>query len=205
MARPRTDIAPRIVHAARERFLREGVDGASLRRIARDAKTSIGMVYYYFPSKDDLFFAVVEELYVALLADLEIALAADAPVPTRVQRLYERLGRLSPEELLMVRLVLREALTSTSRLDRLIARFLRGHVPLLLRLVQDGTADGTFGPQHSPLTVAISLISLAGPAQLVRRVIEGRLPFVEAPRGGALSQELVDVLLNGVAGRHQGS
>ena len=201
MARPRTDIAPRIVHAARDRFLRDGVDGASLRHIARDAKTSIGMVYYYFPTKDDLFFAVVEELYVALLADLEIALATDVPVPTRVQRLYERLGSLSEEELLMVRLVAREALTSTTRLDRLIARFLRGHVPLLLRLVQDGLADGTFGPQHSPLTVALSLVSLAGPAQLMRRVIEQRLPFVDAPRHDALARELVDVLFKGVAAR----
>lgn len=204
MARPRTDIAPRIVHAARERFLRDGVDGASLRHIARDAKTSIGMVYYYFPTKDDLFFAVVEELYVALLADLEVALAADAPVPTRVQRLYERMARLSEDELLMVRLVARDALTSTARLDRLIARFLRGHVPLLLRLVQDGTADGTFGPQHSPLTVALSLVSLAGPAQVMRRVIEQRLPFVEAPRHDALANELVDVLFKGVAGRRDG-
>jgi AcrR family transcriptional regulator len=204
MARPRTDIAPRIVHAARERFLREGVDGASLRHIARDAKTSIGMVYYYFPTKDDLFFAVVEALYVALLADLEVALAADAPVPTRVQRLYERMGRLSEEELLMVRLVMREALTSTSRLERLIERFMRGHVPLLLRLVQDGTADGSFGSQHAPLTVAMSLMSLAGPAQLMRRIIEKRLPFVEAPRGDALAKELVDVLFKGVAARRDG-
>jgi AcrR family transcriptional regulator len=158
-------------------------------------------VYYYFPTKDDLFLAVVEELYVALLADLEVALAPDAPVRTRVERLYERLARLSDDEVLMVRLVAREALTSTSRLDRLIARFLRGHIPLLLRLVQDGTADGTFGAEHSPLTVALSLVSLAGPAQVMRRVIEQRLPFVDAPRSGALSHELVDVLFKGVAAR----
>ncbi|HMJ13615.1 MAG TPA: TetR/AcrR family transcriptional regulator [Polyangiaceae bacterium] len=203
MARPRTDIAPRIVHAARQRFLREGVDGASLRRIARDAKTSIGMVYYYFPTKDDLFLAVVEEVYVALLADLEVALAPDAPVPVRVQRFYERIARLHDDELLMVRLVLREALTSTSRLDRLIERFQRGHIPLLIRMVQDGTANGTFGAQHSPLTVALSLVSLAGPAQLIRRVIEQRLPFVEAPKGNDLAAELADVLFNGVAARPQ--
>ncbi len=203
MARPRTNIAPRIVHAARERFLREGVDGASLRHIARDASTSIGMVYYYFPTKDDLFLAVVEEPYVAVLADLEIALAADAPVKARVQRLYERIARLSEEELLMVRLVLREALTSTSRLDRLIERFLRGHVPLFLRLVQDGTADGSFGSEHSPLTVAMSLMSLAGPAQLIRRIIEKRAPFIQAPRSDDLARELVDVLFKGVASRRE--
>jgi hypothetical protein len=71
----------------------------------------------------------------------------------------------------------------------------------LLRLVQAGTADGTFGPQHSPLTVALSLVSLGGPAQLMRRVIEQRLPFVEAPRGDVLASELVDVLFKGVATR----
>ena len=46
MARPRGDIAPRILHAARKRFLVEGVDGASLRAIARDARTNKGMIYY---------------------------------------------------------------------------------------------------------------------------------------------------------------
>ena len=63
--------------AARERFLTEGVDGASLREIARDAGTSIGMVYYYFPTKDELFLAVVEEVYAKLLADLASALAPE--------------------------------------------------------------------------------------------------------------------------------
>src|SRR6185295_5828153 len=71
MARPPTDIRQRILGAARARFLAEGVDGASLREIARDAKTTIGMVSYYFPAKDDLFLAVVEEVYAVLLGDLE--------------------------------------------------------------------------------------------------------------------------------------
>jgi hypothetical protein len=38
MGSPRTDIQPRIVRAARARFLAEGVDGASLRTIAADEK-----------------------------------------------------------------------------------------------------------------------------------------------------------------------
>ena len=59
MARPKSDIEPRIIHAARRRFLEDGVDGASLRKIAREAGTNIGMIYYYFPTKDDLFLAYV--------------------------------------------------------------------------------------------------------------------------------------------------
>src|SRR5215204_2806001 len=105
MPRPRSDIAPRILHAARARFLSDGVDGASLRGIASDARTSIGMVYYYFASKDELFFAVVEALYEKLLKDIEAAIAPDVPVPERIERLYLRVARLSDEELLVMRLI----------------------------------------------------------------------------------------------------
>src|SRR5215470_9008440 len=112
MARPRSDIRVRIQHAARKRFLREGVDGASLRAIAKDARTSIGMVYYYFPSKDDLFLAVVEEVYERVLASLARALADDVPVSARIERLYRVLGAFHEDELTVLRLVIREALVS---------------------------------------------------------------------------------------------
>ena len=131
MARPRTDIAPRILHAARDRFLHDGVDGASLRAIARDAGTSIGMLYYYHPTKDDLFLAVVEEVYAALLVDLAAALAPDAPVDQRIRRVFDRLGAATDEELTVLRLMVREALISSPRLERLMERFRRGHQPLL--------------------------------------------------------------------------
>ena len=62
MGRPRSDKDQRIVHAARARFLAEGVDGASLREIAKDAGTNVGMVFYYFPTKDDLLFAILDWL-----------------------------------------------------------------------------------------------------------------------------------------------
>src|SRR6185436_13781032 len=120
MARPRTDIRPRILLAARERFRETGVDGASLRAIARDAKTSIGMIYYYFPTKDDLFFAVVEESYAKILADMERALAPDGTLEERLVRLFERIANVSDDEIETVRLVGREALLSSARRDRLV-------------------------------------------------------------------------------------
>jgi len=97
MPRPRTDIRARILAAARARFVAAGVDGSPLRRIAADARTSIGMVYYYFPTKDDLFLAVVEEMYVKVLADMTKALEPDLPVKDRLRRLYERFGAVSDE------------------------------------------------------------------------------------------------------------
>ena len=201
MARPRGDIEPRILHAARARFLNEGVDGASLRRIADDAGTSIGMVYYYFPTKEELFLAVVEEVYVSLLADLEELLAPTLPVKQRLEALYRRLGALTPDELLVGRIMLREALASPVRMEKLLQRFQRGHVPLLLALVRDGLAAGLFDGSHPPAQVLVSMMVLAGPAQALLRVIGPRLQLGTAPDATALAQQMMSVLLRGVGKR----
>jgi AcrR family transcriptional regulator len=197
MARPRGDIEPRIVAAARSRFLESGVDGASLRGIAADAGTSIGMVYYYFPTKDDLFFAVVEEHYLRLLQDIEHAVSPDVGVEERLQRLFARVARLSEDELLVIRLVFREALTSSARFARLRERFQSGHIPMIARLVADGYVTQTFDRSLHPMVAMLSVAGLSLVPQLIRRVLDGRLPFPDAPGGEDLSKLLVEVLLRG--------
>jgi AcrR family transcriptional regulator len=201
MARPRSDIRRRVILAARSRFLSEGVDGASLRQIARVARTSIGMVYYYFPTKDDLFLAVVEEAYAVVLADLLPALDPGLPVEERIQRLYTRLGAVTADEALVLRLVLREALVSSTRLDRIVERFQRGHLPLLFQLVFEGLGNGTFDAGLHPIVVFMSMMALGGPGQLIRRVVDGRLPFPDIPSGAVLSQQMVRILLHGVGAK----
>jgi AcrR family transcriptional regulator len=198
MARPRSDIRFRIVHAAREQFLRAGVEGTPLRTIARMARTSIGMVYYYFPNKDDLFFAVVEEVYTALLSDMTQALAPNAPVRERLGRLYSRIGAVSELELSVVRLVVREALTSSARLERLIKRFQRGHIPLVVSALADGVREGNIDPQWHLGVAFLCTLALGGPAQLMGRIAGDRLKLGDLPAGQALSDQLVDILFSGI-------
>ncbi len=200
MARPRGDIEPRIVHAARRRFLQEGVDGASLRMIASDAGTSIGMIYYYFPSKDDLFFAVVEEIYVKLLADMTRALEPGVPVEQRIGRLYARIGSISDTELAIVRLVAREALGSSSRFARLIRRFQRGHIPLVIAALADGVRDGTIRSDLPPALLFLGTLAVGAFPQLVRRAAGNRLPLTGLPSADAFAEQLVQVLFHGIGG-----
>jgi len=199
MARPRSDIAPRILHAARARFLLEGVDGASLRQIAADAGTSIGMVYYYYPTKDELFFAVVEEIYAGLLHDLEQALAHEESAEARMRRLFARVAAMSEDEFTVVRLVVREALVSSARLSRLVDRFSKGHLPLVLKALLAGVATGEVTDQHHPAVLVASTAALALVPQVMRRLLGGSLPAgVPIPSADALATELVDVLLHGI-------
>jgi len=199
MARPKSDIQPRILAAARARFSSDGVDGASLRGIAADAGTSIGMVYYYFPTKDELFFGVVEELYQKLLKDIELAIAPDVPVRARVERLYGRVARLTDDELPVLRLIVREALTSNTRFARLRQRFQTGHVPLIAKLVADGYETGAFNRELHPMVAMLAVAGMGVVPQLIRRALEGQLPFPGAPAGEELSKLLVGVLFSGTA------
>ncbi|HEX5069426.1 MAG TPA: TetR/AcrR family transcriptional regulator [Vicinamibacterales bacterium] len=51
----------RILDAARELFVAEGYRNVSIRKIAEKVEYSPAALYSYFPSKDDLFFALAEE------------------------------------------------------------------------------------------------------------------------------------------------
>ena len=186
------------MEAARRRFLSDGVDGASLRQIARDAGTSIGMIYYYFPTKDDLFFGVVEETYGKLLADLEQALDRELPVKERIRRMSARLSRVTEKELEVVRVVVREALSSSARLARLIERFKRGHLALVLSTVGDGIARGELDASRHPALLMMATFAITGAPHLMRRVLGSQHPFAELPEGEALADQLVDILFSGV-------
>jgi AcrR family transcriptional regulator len=200
MARPRSDISPRIVLAARARFLTDGVDGASLRQIAKEAGTSIGMIYYYFPTKDDLFLGVVEERYETMLEDFEDVLAASRPVEERIRGLFNRIARMSDDEAVVLRIVIREILVSNERRTRLAARFSRGHLPLVLRLIADGTSNGTFRTDIPAPVIAISMLGLGLFPQLLRRLVGASFPLAALlPEGEELAKHLADVLLHGVA------
>lgn len=56
----------RILAAATQEFARHGLAGARGDRIARAARSSERMVYYYFGSKEGLFRAVLEAAYISL-------------------------------------------------------------------------------------------------------------------------------------------
>jgi AcrR family transcriptional regulator len=200
MARPASDIATRILRAARDRFLTEGVDGASLRKIAHDAGTNIGMVYYYFKTKDELFLAVVEETYVGVLADLEKALAEDVSPEQRLARVYQRVANMNDDELKLIRLLLREALVSSRRLEHIAERFRKGHLPLVAKTIAEGRSDGSFRTDLHPGVLFAATFSLGIMPQLVLRLLSASaLPVAKLlPDARAAATMCSDVLLHGI-------
>ena len=60
MQTQKDEIKNRILEAALEEFLVEGYQNSSLRNIAQQAGITVGNIYSYFTSKEDLFDSVLE-------------------------------------------------------------------------------------------------------------------------------------------------
>ncbi len=198
MPRPRTDIKERIVQAARHEYLDRGVDGASLRAIARRARTSIGMVYYYFPSKDDLFLGVIEEPYARIVAAFGETLGGDGPLRARIRALFRRISAFTPEEAETFRLVIREAIQSPVRRERVFARAWRGHLPLVFATLEAGKEDGVIDP-----TVPTPLLMIATAAMGILPQVAARAVPLGLVGGEAMADRLADLLFDGI-GVHPG-
>jgi AcrR family transcriptional regulator len=201
MARPRGDIEPRILHAARGRFLAEGVDGASLRTIARDAKTSVGMVFYYFPTKDALFLAVVEEVYGKLVEDLSAALEGEGGARQRLHDAFARLGRATDDEVEVIHLILREALLvpTSPRFSQLMARFRQGHLAVVLRTLARGVEEGEVDAAVPLPQLMMTTFAMGALPQILRRIAGHELPFSMLPPPDELATNAVDLLFRGIA------
>jgi AcrR family transcriptional regulator len=59
--REREAVSRSILDAARELFVAEGYNNVSIRKIAERIEYSPAAIYSYFPSKDDIFYALAEE------------------------------------------------------------------------------------------------------------------------------------------------
>jgi len=66
--REREAVARSILDAARDLFVAEGYHNVSIRKIAERIEYSPAAIYSYFPSKDDIFFALAEEGFRILFA-----------------------------------------------------------------------------------------------------------------------------------------
>jgi AcrR family transcriptional regulator len=68
--REREAVRRKILEAATELFVAEGYHNVSMRKIADRIEYSPAALYSYFPSKDDIFFALAEEGFRQLAADV---------------------------------------------------------------------------------------------------------------------------------------
>src|SRR5947207_9749936 len=93
--RDRETVRRAILDAARDLFTTEGYRNVSIRKIAERIEYSPAAIYSYFPSKDDIFFALAEEGF-RLLGDPAGCNQTLGPVE-RMRAIFWRLYQFSRE------------------------------------------------------------------------------------------------------------
>jgi len=152
----------RILKAASAEFARHGFAGARGERIARRARSSERMVYYYYGSKDGLFRAALEQAY-AQLRDAERSVRLDPDDPWKaleqfcrfVWRYYlehpEFISLLNTENLYRARHLRRSA-----RLGELVSPIAQ----MLSGMLADGAARGVFRGDIDETELYVAIASL---------------------------------------------
>jgi AcrR family transcriptional regulator len=99
--RDREAVRRSILDAARELFVSEGYRNVSIRKIAEKIEYSPAALYGYFPSKDDIFYALAEEgfrlLHGADTVTLDAQLAGLEPLD-RLKAIFWRLYEFSRQQ-----------------------------------------------------------------------------------------------------------
>ena len=96
--RERETVARAILDAARSLFVSHGYQQVSIRKIAEMIEYSPAAIYSYFPSKDDIFFALAQEGFDLLFSYAEVAeLSADEDPADRLRRQFWRYYEFSKD------------------------------------------------------------------------------------------------------------
>lgn len=84
----------KILHTALELFSKNGYDATGVAEICERAKVSKGAFYYHFPSKQDLFLALLADWLSALDVNLQVASASAQDIPQAIEKMADASGEV---------------------------------------------------------------------------------------------------------------
>lgn len=149
----------RLLEAAAEEFARRGLQGANVNEISLAAGLAKGTIYNYFPSKQELFLAVVEEA--CRLAEQSAAPMPEASTAARLENVLAADLEWARAHEPFARVLVREALNPD---PELYPRIVEAAAPFLDRVVailRDGVERGEVRPDLPVERLALILVGLS--------------------------------------------
>ena len=194
----------RILDAGARLFARHGFNGVSMAALAREAGMSKAAIFHYFPSKEALYYRVIQQACSETTAFLQDPARMDAPADQALARFGSYFMDHLFEHGDVSRLVLRELLESETGSDRVrtMAEEIHGEShQRLVTLIRRGQKEGLFAEAYDPALVAVTLVG----AQLFFFQAQDALrhmPETElAGQPGAFAEGMIRLILNGLRPR----
>jgi AcrR family transcriptional regulator len=167
----------KLLAAAGEEFARVGMERANVDAISLAAGYAKGTIYNYFPSKEDLFLAVVEEA--AAQATASGAAPANAAARGRLAATLAGFCAWSRNNDPLARVLVRECLMGT---PGLYPRVIGAEAPLvgeLAAIIRQGAADGELRDDLPADQLALAIAGLTDLALVQYWASDGTKPSLE--------------------------
>ena len=194
--RDREAVRRSILDAARDLFVSEGYRNVSIRKIAEKIEYSPAAIYGYFPSKDDIFYALAEEGFHLLHTDggaLDERLAALEPL-ARIREIFWSLYEFSRHHPQYFELMFVDR--SVPRISQAYERFafareMKAHLVTQIQSAIDGGAL----PSHLNANVVFRVLTMGLLGAAMMRLSD-RLPREEDP--DTLAYDVLAVTIRGL-------
>jgi AcrR family transcriptional regulator len=141
----------RILDAALKVFSRKGYRGSSVDDIAGQSGTSKGGVYFHFPGKQAIFFALMDRAAEQLLARVEDAIAREAEPVARAEAALHCVLRTFGRHRGLARLFLIEAYGAGREFHTRIIEIHEAFITVITRHLDDAVASGAIEPIDTDL------------------------------------------------------
>jgi AcrR family transcriptional regulator len=171
-------VRERLVQTAAKHFASEGYDGARIDAISTAAGFAKGTVYNYFPSKAELFGAVVERA-ANLAVDRFERGDRGGTTRQRLIALAEADVSVLREEESFVRVLVREAMAVRPTTYPVIAVHLAPFVMKLAEVVGEGVARGEIRDDRPPEQLALVFVGMLSLMYVQHWATEGGWPTLD--------------------------
>jgi AcrR family transcriptional regulator len=147
-----------IIDTARALFIKDGFDKTQVSDISKKLNVAQGLVYHYFKSKTEILYAVIDEL-----AE-EQRRAVEAILNSSKGSAFERLGVLfdSHPDLDAFDKLIPSIANDSAIVDYCSDKMVVSSMPLLLSLIEQGNADGSWNCEYPKETAAFILQGFRG-------------------------------------------
>jgi len=158
-------VLERIVEAGRKLFARKGFHATGMRDIAKLAQVSIGSLYHYFRSKDELFLAVVRRTFEERLAQARELMRQGLPGPEILRQVLDLHFAGFAAEPEAAQLLGRVWAPEDPALWKKLSALVDEYAQAIAAILQEAQASGAIRPVH-PLLAAYALLGMAGAVTL---------------------------------------
>ena len=154
----------RIIDGASQVFADHGYRLTTMDQICQALQLSKGAIYIYFKSKEDLFISALQAIYERRFAILSTAYQANDPIPSKFEKILDRLGSLmSHDDYVFIRLSLEGFLENEHipSLQAIKADSYQRFYELLYGLLQEGQLAGEINPDLNLSSVTVVLMAVS--------------------------------------------